>query len=304
MSSLRRYAVFDLIIASELELPELFTSEDSEADVSVRYGRVLPLGPNATDEVEQWRDGITLDVPGTARFHVRSGREIIVHPLNGASDRNVRVFLLGSAFGILLHQRRLLPLHANAVEIEGKAFAFLGESGAGKSTLAAWFHDRGERVIADDVCVIRMQNGCRAMALPGLPRFRLWREALERSGRSASDQMLSFEGKPDYPKYDVAVKSVNSAQQPLELKAMFLLAKGKKFKVIQRNGLDAAEAVFANTYRGAYINAIGVSKQHFASCLTLIGEVPLFQVSRTWGLERFEAEAEELDDFARRLIEG
>ena len=43
----------------------------------------------------------------------------------GASSRNVRVFLLGSAFGALLHQRGLLPLHANAVEVDGRAVATL-----------------------------------------------------------------------------------------------------------------------------------------------------------------------------------
>ena len=73
-------------------------------------------------------------------------------------DANIRLYLLGSAMGVLLHQRGLLPLHANAVEIDGKAFAFMGASGSGKSTLAAWFHDHGYRIIADDVCAVRFET--------------------------------------------------------------------------------------------------------------------------------------------------
>ena len=80
--------------------------------------------------------------------------EIVAEPRQGVPDSNVRLFLLGSAMGALLHQRGLLPLHTNAVEVGGRAFAFMGKSGAGKSTLAAWFHDRGFRIVADDVCVV------------------------------------------------------------------------------------------------------------------------------------------------------
>ena len=79
---------------------------------------------------------------------------------------------------MILHQRSLLPLHANAMVVEGRAIGFMGHPGAGKSTLAAWFHDRGFDVLADDVCVVTPGPDGRPLAHPGIPRLRLWREAL------------------------------------------------------------------------------------------------------------------------------
>ena len=123
--------------------------------------------------------GALLVVDKTARYFVADGSRIVVQPEEGASSRNVRLFLLGSAFGLLLHQRGLLPLHANAVEIDGRAVAFAGGPGAGKSTLAAWFSDRGFALIADDVAVIDFE-GKTPIIQPGLPRLRLWERAIER----------------------------------------------------------------------------------------------------------------------------
>ena len=68
--------------------------------------------------------------------------------------------------GAALHQRGILPLHANAVEIDHRAVAFMGASGAGKSTLAAWFHDQGYPILADDVCVIRADDGAARSPIP------------------------------------------------------------------------------------------------------------------------------------------
>ena len=128
-------------------------------------------------------------------------------------ERNVRLFLLGSAFGVLLHQRGLLPLHANAIEIDGRAVAFMGPSGAGKSTLAAWFHDRAFRVIADNVCAISRNSEGRRQAAPGLPRLRLWAEALELMGRSSHALNRSFVDDDD-EKFDVPMDP--ASRSPIE----------------------------------------------------------------------------------------
>src|SRR4029079_11482739 len=91
---------------------------DPRPVVRVRLGAVPEALPDAAPfrfGIQTSGDDVLLNVTGNARYLVRNGQEIVVDPVPGGSERNVRLFLLGSALGILCHQRGLLPLHANAV---------------------------------------------------------------------------------------------------------------------------------------------------------------------------------------------
>lgn len=297
--SLFPYSVFGLVIASEIELAELEPAgTDAIADSVVRLGAIAL--PEARPGYSAAGDGTLLTVPKVGRYLISDGREILVDPAPGASERNVRLFLLGSAFGALLHQRGLLPLHANAIEIEGRAFAFCGHSGAGKSTVAAWFHDRGHSILADDVCVIGFDESGGALAYPGIPRLRLWREALEASGREAGAFTRSFD---DLDKYDVPTR--RSSPRPLPLGAIYLLRKAEEgaapSEVERLVGVDAVETLVSNTYRGAYLKTIGRTGEHLAACLRIARAVPVFRAERAWGFDRFDAQAVRLEAHARSL---
>jgi hypothetical protein len=277
-------SVFGLKIASEIELPELFPgTSDDPPEVTIVAGSV------------EWRqeaepglhaDGadLVLIVPEVARFRISGGASIIVEADAGVPERNVRLFLLGSAFGALLHQRGVLPLHANAVEIEGKAVAFMGESGAGKSTLAAWFHDAGYRVLADDVCVVRFDQHGRPRSTPGLPRLRLWLEALNAFGREPSAYNLSYLGDKPFDKFDVPLGSDASGLDDFELGAIYLLDKGDSVRVERIVGVAAAEAVIAHTYRGGFLSAASGYRGHWSSSVALVQTTPIYRLARPWNL--------------------
>ena len=85
------------------------------------------------------------------RFLMHAGREIIFEA-EDAAQHEAAIFLLGSAFGILLHQRGHFVLHASAIVVRGQAVLLCGPSGCGKSTLAAALVDRGYSFVNDDVC--------------------------------------------------------------------------------------------------------------------------------------------------------
>ena len=289
------YSVFGLRVRTELALPELFPAEiQGEPDVTIRLG-TIESGQRAPG-LHALGDGLLFVATEAGRYRIAGGREIIVEPNAGAPDPNVRLFLLGSAFGALLHQRGLLPLHANAVEIDGKAVAFMGPSGAGKSTLAAWFHDCGHRIIADDVCVVEFDEGGRPMALPGLPRLRLWREALEASGREAAAFTPSFSGNPEFDKFDVPVATASAAADRCELAALYELGTGDSFAIVPISGVEAVDSVFANTYRGGYVSAAQGDEAHWSACMRLVRDTPLFRVSRPLSLT-------EMDEQNRRLLD-
>jgi len=279
--SVHDYRVFGLKVRSELELPDLFADRsDAAPDVTISRGSVNA----APDPGLHAEDGaMVLVIRDVARFRIAGGSSIIVDPGSGVPARNVRLFLLGSAFGALLHQRGLLPLHANAVEIGGKAVAFTGASGAGKSTLAAWFHDSGCRILADDICVVRLDSG-RPVAFRGVARLRLWRDALEASGRRAEDHVQSAMLEEIRDKFDVPLGADRAARAQLPLAAVYVLDRGDQFSVARMGGAAAAEAVFANTYRGNFIGHAGTAQVHFRTCTELANAIPVYRLCRAWGL--------------------
>ena len=297
----RRYRLYGLRIDSDIELPELFVADDGPVDIRITRGSIAPATLGARAGTEITTDGVRFAVGDKVRFHVRDGTSIIVDALPMSDPRDVRLYLLGSAIGILIHQRGLLPLHANAIELGGGAVAFAGESGAGKSTLAAWFHDRGARIVADDVCVVKVGREAQVEVLPGLPRLRLWREALERSGRDAADHPRSFSGNPDYDKFDVAIDDKTSVDRPLPLRAIFLLERGSSFEIVEQRGIEALNTVIANTYRGSFVQAAEASRNHYHNCIAVVRHVPVLSVRRRWGYDDFERQACALADFAERL---
>jgi hypothetical protein len=181
---IRHYALCGWRVASRVELPELPRWPDmpGEPDIVFALGEVPREIPDAvlttpylqTDAGNRAR----YSMPGVADYLIEHGTRITIAPVLPPNSPDVRLFLLGSVFGILCNQRGVLPLHACAVEVDGGAIAFAGPSGAGKSTLAAAFRRRGFRLLADDVTPVDLTDG-QVRFLPGLRRIRLWADSVE-----------------------------------------------------------------------------------------------------------------------------
>ena len=296
MSASPQYRLFGISVRSDLPLPGLECDEPEEDGVRVRFGSL----PSTEQRLAVVGGGhLQVSMAGVGRFRISNGREIVVDPDSGANDRDVRAVLLGTAFGALLHQRGILPLHANAVEVDGIAVAFAGRSGTGKSTLANWFSDQGQRVLSDDVCAVYFgPNG--PLVMPGLPRLRLRRDALETSGRHTSDHDLSFEGQD---KYDVPVLR---SRGPLPLGACYILDEpgNGEFSITSLAGAAAVQALVAHTYRGSIVPMVGGSLQHWRNCLRTAKQAAVRSVVRNWGDKKFEEEAKLLLSDARAVITG
>ena len=299
------YALFGLNIRSELELGELAPSGfEGEPEVSIALQPLTdhddPPGYSARP------DGTLLHVPEVGRYLIRDGREILVSPAIEATERDLRLFLLGSAFGALLHQRGLMPLHANAIDLGGRAIAFCGASGVGKSTLAAWFNDRGHPVLSDDVCVIDFDGAGRAIARHGLRRLRLWKDALEATGRRISEFEPSFDRlREARDKYDVPIDGSRDPA-PIELAAVYLLDRpsdGGTSAIVPLLGVAAVDALVSNTYRGGLLPGIGGIGDHLMTCVRIAGQVPIFRVERDWGRQAFEAGTLALEAHARSVLQ-
>ena len=302
MTPTHEYSVFGLAVRSELDLPELMrASIVGEPDVTIRIGQVagedlLSPGLQANGDLAR------LSIPGVGVYSIERGSDITVEPATGVDPRNVRLFLLGSAFGAMLHQRGLLPLHANAVEVGGQAIAFMGASGSGKSTLASWFHDQGFRVLSDDVCVVDFADAGRPSVRPGIARLRLWREALAATGRIAEDHQASFVGANAPDKFDVSISQTGSADDQIPLAAIYLLDRGERQGIQRLSGGQAVEAIFANTYRGSFIEHVGKSQDHWSRSVELVQSIPTFRAVRVWGLAELKEQSAALLKHAAETV--
>lgn len=291
----RLYACFDFRIRSDMELPELSAAAGGNVRpvVTVRLGRQRPSAEDR-GALERAADGAArLTVPAVGVFTVTGGTEIHVEPAPGVSARNLRLFLLGSALGILCHQRGLTPLHANGVVVGGRVHAFAGASGAGKSTLAAHFAREGLRVLSDDVVAVGQAETGRPSTWPGVARLKLWGDASAALGHDVSGLDRALDG---VDKYHVPLATPAEAG-PLPFARLYLLeraAPGEERGIVRLRGGEALAAVIGHTYRGAYLPELGLVEAHFRRCVALTAAIEVYVATRAWGFDCFEREAARL----------
>ena len=291
------YRAFGLTIASEVELPELpLAADGAAADVTIRLGDTpLTLREgNPVDAGVSAKPGAMLIDTDAARFLIEDGADILVEFKPRGSLRDTRSYLLGSAMGAIIHQRGLLPLHANVIDIGGAAVAFAGDTGAGKSTLADFFLRRGHNVLSDDVCVVTFDRTGLPMAWPGIPRIKLWQDALSVTGRSADGLERVFD---EQPKYSVPLLA-DPPRAPVPLRSVYVLETpelGAASGIRALAGAEAFDRIRSNIYRFEYATALGKSEIQFSNLVGLLNAVRIFDTSRAWGFDVFESEAEGLE---------
>ena len=156
-----------------------------ERETLISIGRV-PRGLYDEEVAEgTWQmrgDQFLLRAQGDHYFHYRSGRGITIERGYGAQLDEEPLWLNGSVYAAIASINGLLPIHASAVAVDGKVFAFTGLSGAGKSTLAAALCSRGMRLFADDTLLLDLSASDEITCLPGHKRLKLLPDALPLTG--------------------------------------------------------------------------------------------------------------------------
>src|SRR6202000_1558622 len=143
----------------------------------------VPLAlEGATANGPTWQlagDHFLLSVPGILRMLLTGGRESLFETEAGVSAEEAAIFLSGTGFGILLHQRGRIVLHASAVRVNDSAVLFCGPSGAAKSPLAAGLVDAGYDLVTDDFCGISIHADGTPWVEPDGRQLKLWQNAID-----------------------------------------------------------------------------------------------------------------------------
>lgn len=287
------YRIAGLTVLCDADLPgfPIEATPARPAEVVIRAAetpRTL-ADPVATGPTWAMAEGrFLLRVPGIARFLLRDGAEIDYQAEAEAEPGDVAAFLLGSAFGVLLHQRGLAVLHASSVAVNGKAALFVGPSGAGKSTLAAALVRRGYPLVADDFCVLSLGGGEVPFVHPdgGLPK--LWAESIDELDL-AGRQLGAVRGR--LSKFYVETPAL-TAGAPLPLGPIFVL---RDARAPRRPGIEAANVVDtallirANAYRPGVVRKFDQAPLYFQVAAAVGNGEGLFHLTRDFDFGRLDA---------------
>jgi hypothetical protein len=228
-----------------------------------------------------------------ATYYARQGVEIVIDPVAGASELDVRSYLMGSLFAVICHQRGLLPLHASAIETPQGAVAFLGASGAGKSSLVAFLARRGHRVVADDICIVNPAAPHEQRVLPVAPWLKLWDATLEAMGESSHGLARVF---ADDDKYRYRLQQPDSATALADL---ILLERDDALTepIFERLApVQAVRAVLDFTYQSWLVRATGRTEHYFLLCGQALEGVRVTRMRRSWGFDAMDRTLAALED--------
>ncbi len=295
-----RYRVFGLNVDSCIEIPELIGRKQGVTDVTICHGEVPDEleNPAAHGVLYQAAPGqflFKLDTVG--KYLVSNGNKILFQPLNNSTEEEQRLFLLGSAFGALLHQRGLLPFHSSTVVKDRLAILIAGQSGTGKSTLAAELVNRGFRLLADDITVIDRLDD-RLFAFPGIPHFKLWLDVLQKMG---DDESGLSRVRPQLEKFKKPVRK-QLIKDSCEVSQIILLSTWNQtgFRVQKPKGMEKFNLLKNNTYRFQFVEGLGMVEKHFGLISDLAAEAEVFQIKRP----NSPLLIKELGDLAEKIIAG
>lgn len=275
------FRAFGLTVSSCIHCPELSPSVGIP-DVIVSYGVVPSQVPEGRVE-RVWYQAtpgqFVLEVDRVARFSVRQGRHIIIDRHPDAIDDNVRVFLLGSVFGALLHQRGSLVLHGSTIKVDNGCVVFLGKSGTGKSTLAAALRRKGYSSLGDDLCVVSIDDAGVPYAAPAYPQAKLWGDTLQRLG---IDETGLRRVRPSRAKKAVPIEDAwHEGHVPV--KRLYVLSPGwrKQHPVLQPiSGSVKFRVLRDYTYRVEFLQGLDLTLQHFKQVAELASRLPITRVVR------------------------
>ena len=289
-SLLNSYRIGPLVYVTELLLPELPSAlPNSGLPVIVHLGETpsglkSPLARERSFEANETEFLLRLD--GIATYYVRDGAEVVVAPVAGAPELDVRSYLMGSLFAVLCHQRGLLPLHASAIATEKGAVAFLGSSGAGKSSLVAFFAQRGHRVLADDICVVDPTAAREHRVLPVAPWLKLWSATLDAMGETSRGLSRVFS---DDEKYRYVLDHDQSAAGLRELILLERAEPASETSFERLAAVRAVQAVLDFTYQSWLVRATERTEQYFLRCGRALEGVRVTRMRRPWGFDAMDS---------------
>ena len=287
----------------DLPIPELPGAEDfasaAEAveiiDETGCCWPELPPGPHDTPTLQMEPGDLRFRVDGTAEFRITGGQRIAWKRHDDCvKPEEISGLVLGSAMAAVLIQRGMLVLHGNALAHQGQAIVCLGHSGAGKSTLAYALMREGWQLLADDLVAVTADG----LVLPGIPRIKLWHDAVEAYGLDAAALPRIHR---QMRKYVIAGDGVQRAPQPIPLGALYLIEphsaeeEGAGEITPVRSEKACASHLRAQVFQPRFVRGMGQEGLNFLATAHLQRLAPLATLPVPRGIDQLQSWLKGLD---------
>jgi hypothetical protein len=277
---LYRYRAFGLNIESEVFLPELEAGEGIP-DARIVLGETPGEIPEAVVKRERYQSApgkFLLKVPQVGAYCVTGGEQIIVEPDPSAEAAEVRLFLLGTALGVLLMQRSVLPIHGSALAFGKQGVIFTGLSGAGKSTLLSAFRKRGVTFLTDDITGVTTDEQGMPWIQSGYPQQKLWRDSMECMGLDVTG-CSKIMSKLD--KFAIAANK-EFCRTPARLAVICELRMENRpgVALIRLAGPDKLAVLLRHTYRQSLLAGLGLKEDNFTRCAEVAKQIAVYRMLR------------------------
>lgn len=185
-------------------------------------------------------------------------------------------YLLGPIMGFVLRRKGVMPLHASAVCVAGRAIVFCGEPQAGKSTTAAALGLRGTPVLCEDIVPLGLTEN-RYWVEPGYPRVCLWPDSVEKlMGRADALPLLTTNWEKRYLPLNGVL--AHFQRERCRVGAVYVLARRSTDECAPRIERMAPKEALLELVQHTYMNWLPDREQRardFDALTRLVAQVPV-----------------------------
>lgn len=292
----RRWLLCGLVVASDVALPGAAVAPDGRlADIVVERAGSRPVTAEIVAgrilQAATWGDEMQYSTVELAGGDVLLRLHGLVDFLINPDLRTVRtwtdprcdaemlgILVAGNMLATVLTLRGETVLHASAVEVGGRAVAFVAHSGMGKSTLATLACDRGARFVTDDLLRPCLVDGEPVRCWPGGAENRLRRPLDDLVGDPAVPTRASVDGR--------VVWSPPRTHEALpELAAIVLPGLDPTHSRVETTLLPPGVAIMELTHRPRLLGWTdpAVRARQFANLAQLVRSLPVIAARVPWG---------------------
>ncbi len=276
------YVIYGKKIYSDLQFPQLVKIpqiKENEADIVIASGRV-PQDIKDMEGQKKWSFGENLSWLNnlTCWFAVEDGRYITYELKEGGREHYLKLYILGFGLSMAFMQCGEMTIHCSALSKDGKAVLVAGESGSGKSTTTTALLEAGFSLMADDMALVRVENG-KAFCYPAFPYQKLCRDVVEEGNYDLADLIYIDEDKDKYLVPYEGSFDVNGK----EVCAFFYLARMKGATELfteEVTGINKFHVCVNNLFLRNLLREQKYAPLVGAKCLEIASKVNMFLIGR------------------------